>query len=764
MAYTQDNRRLKIKTPLGPNDLLLNGFAGREAISQLFHYQLRCVGEIATKIPFESVLGEPVTVEVALPGNKKRFFNGICARISQGARDATFTGYHLEIVPKAWLLTRKTQSRIFQHLSIPDILKKVLTGLPVTYEIQGTFEPRDYCAQYRESDFAFASRLMEEEGIYYFFKHSDGSHQMVVANTPGSHSDLPVKSSLIFESVGGGARTEDRVSAWEKVQELRASKTTLWDHCFELPHKHLEADKPIQASVAAGKSSHKLALSANSKLELYDWPGAYAQRFDGINKGGGEQPAELQKIFTDNKRTVDLRMQAEAAASVLVNAASNCRQVVSGHKFTLERHFEGDGPWVVYQVEHVASESADLRSGGGGFNYQNSFTCFPVALPFRPPRVTPTPVVRGTQSAVVVGPKGEEIFTDKYGRVKVQFHWDREGKNDTDSSCWVRVAQPVAGRRWGSSFWPRIGQEVIVDFLEGDPDQPIILGSVYNADQMPPYLGDGLDSKHKNDNKLSGFKSNTTMGGAGYNEMRMDDTKGKEQLFLHGERNMDVRVKNESMESVGSNKHLTVGGEKDGQTFGNYKVLVHRHMGLRVRKTLEQIVGSTMWLTVGTEGGDSGSNMVLVVKGNRYKLVENEEHVHIKTDRKEKVDGGQSLTVGGDQNEKVQNHALEAVQEIHLKAGTKVVIEAGAQLSLKGPGGFIDIGPGGVTINGTIVKINSGGSAGSGAGATPGVARRRRRGQEARPDSGRRFEVGHEVMSVRRHDHGGREKKRADRR
>ena len=720
MAYTQAGRRLVVKTPLGKDDLLLSGFSGHEAISQPFFFQLECVAENAKTIPFDGLLGQKVTVEISLPGGSKRFINGSCLRVAQGARDATFTRYLLDLVPEAFLLSRKTQSRIFQHLSIPDILKKVLKGFPVTWEIQGTFHPRDYCVQYRESDFAFASRLMEEEGIYYFFKHSDGSHTMVVANSPGSHSDVsPGPSNLIFEAVGGGTREEDRVNAWEKAQELKSSKVVLWDHCFELPHKHLEAPSPIQGSVAAGKSSHKLQLGANAPLELYDFPGAYAQRFDGINKGGGEQPAEIQKIFQDNSRTADLRMQSEAAASVLVHAASNCRQIVSGHKFTLQRHFEGDGSWVVYQVGHTASEAADVHSGGGGFTYQNHFSCFPVALPFRPPRVTPIPTVRGSQTAVVVGPPGEEIFTDKYGRVKVQFHWDREGKSDTDSSCWVRVGQPIAGRRWGASFWPRIGQEVIVDFLEGDPDQPIIVGSVYNADQMPPYLGDGPDSKHKNDNKLTGVKSNTTMGGEGYNEWRFDDAKGKEQIFLHAERNMDTRVKGASMESVGGDKHLTVGGEKDGQTWGDYNELVYKNVRLHNKGGLQQTVGGGMFLTIGGESEDPG-DLQTVVKGDRAALVEQNEHLHVKGSAKEAIDGGLGLTVGGDLDAKVGTKlAAEAGQEIHLKAGMKVVIEAGVQLSLKGPGGFVDIGPAGVTIQGTMVKINSGGSAGSGSGASP---------------------------------------------
>ena len=725
MAYTQDGRKLVVKTPLGKNDLLLSGFSGHEAISQPFLFQLECVAENATKIPFDGLLGKKVTAEISLPGGSKRWLNGVCNRVAQGARDATFTRYLLDLVPAVSLLSQKTQSRIFQHKKVyPEILKEVLKGvegLEVTWEIQGTFENRDYCVQYRESDFAFASRLMEEEGIYYFFKHADGSHTMVVTNQ--SQPDIsPGKSNLIFDAVGGGTRAEDRVHAWEKMQELRSSKVTLWDHCFELPHKHLEAPEapvPIQASVVAGKSSHMLQLAANAPLELYDFPGRYAQRFDGINKSGGEQPAEIQKIFKDNSRTTDLRAQAEASASVLVHAASNCRQNVSGHKFSLERHFEGDGSWVVYQVGHTASEAADVRSGGGSFAYQNHFSCFPAGLPFRPPRVTPIPTVRGTQTAVVVGPKGEEIFTDKYGRVKVQFHWDREGKNDTDSSCWIRVGQPIAGRRWGASFWPRIGQEVIVDFLEGDPDQPIIVGSVYNSDQMPPYLGDGPDGKHKNDNKVSGVKSNTTLDGEGFNEWRFDDTKGKQQVFLHAERNMDTRVKSESMESVGSNKHLTVGGEKDGQKWGNYKSLIYGHVGLRNRKQHSQIVGGSMFLTIGTEPTGNES-LQTVVKGARLALVEKNDNIHIKGDRMEAVDGGQSLTVGGDQQEKVgQNHALEAAQAIYLKAGTTLVIEAGMQLSLKVGGNFIDISPAGISIVGTMVMINSGGAAGSGTNPNP---------------------------------------------
>ncbi|HYE65342.1 MAG TPA: type VI secretion system tip protein TssI/VgrG, partial [Pyrinomonadaceae bacterium] len=606
-TYIQAERPMAVTTPLGPDVLLLVGFKGYEAISQLFNFQLDMIAENKTEVAFDKLLGQKVTIRLSLPDEKKRYFSGICNRVSQGIRDKTFTTYRAEIVPQFWLLTKRAQSRIFQHKSIPDILKEVLKGLDVSYQIQGDFHPRDFCVQYRETDFNFASRLMEEEGIYYFFKHTESGHQMVVANVGITHPDMPEQNKFIFEELEEGKRDELRIHSWEKSQELRSGKYTLWDHCFELPHKHLEAEQPIQDSVQVGTMTHKLKVGGNDKLEIYDFPGEYAQRFDGVDKGGGERPADLQKIFQDNKRTVNIRMAQETVPGIIIRGTGNCRNFVSGHDFTLERHFNADGQYLLTSVQHSANLEGDYRSGElNDFVYQNSFTCIPSAIPFRPPRITPKPFVQGTQTAVVVGPAGEEIFTDKYGRVKVQFHWDREGKNDADSSCWVRVAQVWAGKRWGAFFWPRIGQEVIVDFLEGDPDQPIIVGSVYNVDQMPPYLGKGPDAKHPNDNKVSGIKTNTTPGGQGFNELRFDDTKGKEQIFIHAERNIDTRIKNDAMERVVGNRHLIVGAEKDGKKSGDQREMVYRDKHLHVHRHQVEHVGGNMELLVG--GGDGDGN------------------------------------------------------------------------------------------------------------------------------------------------------------
>ncbi len=770
-TYTQTSRPLTIATPLGSDGILVVGLSGHEAISSLFHLQVELLVENDKDLPFEGMLGKNVTLTLLTPNDEPRYHNGLCNRIRQGAQDDTFTSYSLDIVPSLWLLTKRAQSRIFQHVTVPDILKQVLADLDVSFELQGTFQPRDYCVQYRETDFNFASRLMEEEGIYYFFKHSEGGHTLVLANTPQSHPELPCGADLNYELPSGGNWLEDRVQTWEKLQELRSGKYTLWDHTFELPHKHVEASKNIVSSVEVGTVTHQLQVGGNGNLELYDYPGEYAQRFDGVNKGGGEQPADIQNIFADNQRTVGIRMQEEAVPGLMIQGSSSYRQLVSGHKFSLGGHYNANGPYVLTAVQHTAKVS-NARSGGGEFHYSNNFTAIPFDLPFRPTRMAPKPFVQGTQTAVVVGPAGQEIFTDKYGRVKVQFHWDRQGQRNADSSCWVRVAQPWAGKRWGASFWPRIGQEVIVAFQEGDPDQPIIVGSVYNADQMPPYLGNGPDPEHPNDNTLTGVKSNSTLGGVGFNEWRFDDTKGKEQIFVHAEKDQDVRVKNDrrewighdrslivkhdKMEEVEADKHIYVHHNHSEHIGGNMELLVDKDQDIVIKKTKKELINEDNHLHVNGDRKQmvDGSHD-LTVGGDQKELIQGKNDFHVAGDRKMGVDGNQDLTVGKDQKESVQgsNHlvvskdqnekiggslslkvgkdqqastgnkyAHEAGQEIHLKSGQKVVIEAGQQLTIKAAGGFIDIGPGGITIQGILVKINSGGSPGNGSGASPKTA------------------------------------------
>jgi type VI secretion system secreted protein VgrG len=682
--YKQAQRTLSVTTPLGPDVLLLVGFRGRDAVSELFEYELDLLAENSADVAFDKLLGQKVTVTFrwGRENDKKTYLNGMCIRLSQAERDSTFTRYRMGLVPQCWLLTRKAQSRIFQRLSVPDILKKVLTGFDVSYEIQGSFLPRDFCVQYRETDFNFACRLMEEEGIYYFFKHSDGNHTMVVANTPQGHADMPVQNSVRYEQAFGGSRDELRVVAWEKAQVLRSGKVTLWDHCFELPHKHLEAEKTIQESAAAGSVTHKLKVGGNDKLEIYDFPGEYAQRFDGVDKGGGDQASELEKIFQDNKRTVEIRMQQEALPSLVIEGESNCRQFVSGHKFSLEKHFNADGSYVMTSVEHrMTLTAADYRSGEGIAKYRNAFTCIPAALPYRPPRTTPKPVVQGTQTAVVVGPSGEEIFTDKYSRVKVQFHWDRQGKNDTDSSCWVRVATLWAGKQWGMIHIPRIGQEVVVDFLEGDPDQPIIVGSVYNADMMPPYALPANKTQ-------SGVKSRSSLHGgpSNFNEIRFEDKKSSELLTIHAERNQEISVEADESHSVGHDRSKTIGHDET----------------TKVTHDRTETVGNDETITIGVNRTETvGSNEVVTIGSSRVHTIGAADVLTVGAARTVTVGAGEVVTIGG-------ALAVSVGGEASVTVGEKATVTVGAASVMMNKDGTIEVKGKEIKVTGTqSVKVSA---------------------------------------------------------
>jgi type VI secretion system secreted protein VgrG len=748
---------MRVKTPLGDDVMLLVGFSGQEGISQLFHYRLDLLVEHTKKgekpvpraIAIDDLLGKSITIEMLLPGDQKRYFNGICNRIGQGEMNETFTTYYMEVVPKLWLLTRTARCRIFQppESSVPQILKKVLKGIDIEDKIQGTFHPRDYCVQYRETDFNFLCRTMEEEGIYYYFTHDDGNHKLVLANTPAGHPDLPGDSEIQYEDVAAGTREDDRIYDWSKQQELRSGKYTLWDYCFEKPDSHLDASTEIQANVDVGEETHKLKVGDNGQMEIYDYPGEYAQRFDGIDKGGGEKPADIEKIFEDNARTTGIRMQQEAVGSLLIQGASNVRHLVAGHKFTLTEHINANGEYVLTGVSHSA-RAADYLSSDGEFSYSNTFTCIPSGLPYRPQRNTPKPVVPGTHTAVVVGPAGEEIFTDKYSRVKVQFHWDREGKKDAGSSCWVRVATLWAGTQWGMIHIPRIGQEVVVDFLEGDPDQPIIVGSVYNAAHMPPY---GLP-----DNKTqSGIKTRSSLGGSpdNFNEIRFEDKKGSEQLFIHAEKNQDIEVENDETHWVGHDRTKTIDHDETTLVKHDRTETVDNNETITVHGARTETVDKDETITIHQNRTETVDlNETITVSGDRTRTVSKNETVTVALTRTHTVGineminvgaaqevtvgglraltvglthaitvgGAQTMTIGGNLTETVGKSRKETVAKDHTvtvggssayQIGKKLAIEAGDEISLTaGDASIVLKKDGTVTIKGKNVTVKGSGN------------------------------------------------------
>ena len=539
MSYTQENRLISIDTPLGKDVLLLEGFRGAEGISSPFGFELDLVS-LNHNISFTSIIAKNVTISIILENGDKRFFNGIISRFSQGRGVSTqkgdpFSYYHATMVPWFWLLTKTTDSRVFQNMSVIDIVDDLFKEKHKKYNfgeikmdhrvaVQGTHDKWDYCVQYRETDFNFISRLLEEEGIYYYFEHEKGKHTMVLADSPREHKTCPNRSRIRYRISVGGREEEDMISELERTQQIRPGEYTLNEFNFEIPSTDLKVNVPGKQKLAPGKR------------ELYSYPGVYEKRNEG-------------------DRLVKIRMEEEEAQITTISGASNCRVFTSGYKFTLSDHFRNDMNDKEYVLTSVSHQAHQDHSAEASLSYLNRFACIPFDVPFRPPRLTPIPFVQGSQTAIVVGPKGEEIYTDKYGRVKVQFHWDREGKKDENSSCWIRVAQIWAGENWGAMFIPRIGQEVVVEFLEGDPDRPLITGRVYHGTNMPPYaLPDEMTK--------STIKSNSSKGGGGFNELRFEDKKGKEEIYIHGQKDWTIAILNDKNQTIGHDETLKVDGNR----------------------------------------------------------------------------------------------------------------------------------------------------------------------------------------------------------
>ncbi|MFX0198773.1 MAG: type VI secretion system Vgr family protein, partial [Candidatus Hodarchaeota archaeon] len=491
------------------------------------------------------------------------------------------------------------------------------------------YQPREYCVQYRETDLNFISRLLEEEGIYYFFEHAQDKHLLVFGDSTVNYKPIQGKAEVLFHPPDAMVPKEEVVNAFIFSRQIRSGMVTLRDFNFEKPALDLTAQEKSKVF---------------QKLEVYDYPGDYS------DEGAGKKLAQV-------------RLQEAMAFMDKAEGQSVCPRLIPGFTYKLNGHDRENfnQEYLIIEVMHSGSQPQvleELSDAELGFSYSNHFFGIPSSITFRPERKTPKPFVEGVQTAIVVGPKGEEIYTDEYGRVKVQFHWDREGKGDENSSCWIRVSHAWAGTGWGGIYIPRIGQEIIVDFLEGDLDKPIITGRVYNAENTVPY-------KLPGDKTKSTVKSLSSTGGEGFNEIRFEDKKGEEQVFIHAEKDHDIRVKNDFRTWIGNESHL-------------------------------------------------------IVKKDVLSLVEGDQHLTVKGDHNEKVDGTISIESGTDVQEKVgNNHALEAGSEIHLKAGQNLILEAGTNITLKVGGNFVALSSSGVTVSGSQILLNSGGSAGSGSGSSP---------------------------------------------
>lgn len=661
-TYTQVNRLLTLDSPAADNALMVTSFAATERISGLFDGQIEMVAERAkagSVVP-EEIIGKKMTLQVALTseyeGSSRRFFNGVVKRFSQGHTDRRFVHYRAEVAPWTWLLTLTSGCRIFQSMTVLEIVQKLFDEMKssypelVAYRVSTTNEytKLDYCVQYRETSFNFISRLLEEEGIFYFFEHEKDKHTLVLADNPAAHKPCPNQETAQYVPEGGWDEMANPVTEWHVDHELRPGKYTIRDFHFQMPSKSLEAVEPT-----------KFEIAGNSKLEIYDYPGDYAARFNDKGRQGEVEP-EATKL-------VKVRMEEQETSHAEITGASMCRGFLPGYGFKLAGHSNKkmNGDYVLTQVRHSAVQSpwyvSEDREEPVAEPYQNSFSCIPADILFTPPRVTPKPVVQGPQTAMVVGPSGEEIYTDEFSRIKVQFHWDREGKRDENSSCWVRVSQPWAGVGWGSVSVPRIGQEVVVDFVEGDPNHPLIVGRLYNADAMPPYpLPAG--------GMVSGLKSNSTPGGGGYNEMSMNDTKGKELITVHAQYDMDTTVEHDDRQTI-----------KTGDR--TIKIIAGKHT--------ETIKGDT--------------TIVIETGNNSYDVQTGTHTHHVKGLVKEDYDATQDTTVK-------DNITIKSVTAmITIDAKTEIFLHCGAStLSMK-EDGTIKMAGKDIEITGTnSVKVGVG--------------------------------------------------------
>lgn len=668
-SYSQDHRLLAIETPLGKDVLLLQEMTGYEGLSRLFTYELDLLAYDNDSLEFKSIVGQKATISIQLPDGSRRRINGYISRFTQGESDERlFTRYHAQLVPWLWFLTRQSDCRIFQNLSVPDIISQVFNLFSFQdfrLNLSGTYPTLEYCVQYRETSFNFVSRLMEEYGIFYYFDHStEGKHEMVLADQ-SNKLPLSANSPISYDTQVGGLDDPEVIASWRVGQEVRTGKYSVTDYNFITPSTSLLANDPTVVE-----------LSASQGLELFDYPGLHTDKDQG------------DKVAT-------VRMQEEEAGHLVIAAAGNPRSLTTGYSFELKNHYRHDQNtnYVVTEIRHFASAGQSYNTTGSqrGESYSNRFTCIPANVTFRPARITPKPFVQGPQPALVVGKTGEEIWVDNYGRVKVQFYWDRLGEKNENSSCWIRVSQPWAGANWGAIWIPRIGQEVLVSFLEGDPDRPVITGRVYNAEQMPPYT---LPDHQTRSTFMS--RSSKDGGQKNYNELRFEDLKGSEQIFINAEKDMDLRVENDSREYIGANRHLIVTANQQE------KINADKHLQVQGNH-LEKI----------------GGNMSLQITGNQMESVTGNKSLSVSGNHSESVTGVSSLAVTMNRDLTAMSYALKTDTTIHLNAGLSAVIEAGVDLTIKVGGSFIDINPAGVFISGPMVFINSGGASGSAPDASP---------------------------------------------
>ncbi|CAN5807215.1 type VI secretion system spike protein VgrG1b [soil metagenome] len=655
----QKERELELFSSLGEEALLLDSFSYSEELGMPYALTIGVRLGKPDADPYDT-LGKMLNVRIRQLNKEDRHLHAMVRAVQEPGAAKGARIFMLTCVPKLWALSVMADCKIFQNKTVPDIIKAVLGDADIAVEsrLEGTYRKWLYCVQYRESDLQFITRLMEQEGITYFFVHSDDDAEMILVDSTGGHQAIPGYTDLEYHDPDSKL-VHDALNDWRQSVALQSERVGLRDYDFKAPSKNLEKIKKLDFK-------HVI-----KNTEMFDYPGEYWQA------GEGAQAAQV-------------KAEQLAAHAQVFSGEGPWRGAQVGGTFALKDPTNAlrAGLTEKYMVTAMTMTGAnDEFSSGkpGGAHVRTSISAIPATRPFRPRQRTPRPIIAGPQTAEVVGPSGEEIHTDEHGRVKVQFHWDREGKKDENSSCWVRVSQYAAGSGRGSISIPRVGDEVIVEFAEGDPDRPIITGRLYNGTNKPPFALPG--SKN-----VEGSKTSSSKGGGGHNEMSLDDSKGKEKINIHGQYDMATTVKHDQTNTIQNdqkddvtNNRTTKVGVDDAETIGsNQKVEVGAKQTVKT--------GADQEVTV-------GANQIV-------KVASNTEHSS-GANNTTKATGKFTMSSGGPMK-------IDAGAKMEISAAAALDISA-AKITLKAGGSTIEIGPGGIKITsgapidikGAVVKVNS---------------------------------------------------------
>ncbi len=689
-SYAQTKRILSFTSPLGADVLLAESFHGSEEISRLFDFHVDVLATPKTSVKPADLIGKRATlhIEVADDGTR-RSINGMIASLESLGGDSDFNAYRVRMVPSLWLLSLNTQTRVFQGKTVVDIVKAVLGAYSITPQddTRTTYTSLEYCTQYRETDLAFVSRLMEQHGIFYYFMHTASDHTLVLADASAQLSPCPVEATFRHAS-----NPDDRAGFYDLVIDRFALRSTLatgqhklWDYRF--------SQFAVSNSDSSSDSKGPLGQNAHEFYDYADAASAYLK-----TESGDGNTAKLQTLFQNVTRDV------ADAQTVVAEGESNASTMQSGFTFTLTEYPQSsaNGKYLLTRVEHSGTQRPSYRpelTPATTGPYRNRFQAQPAATAYRAVRHTPKPRVHGVVTGKVVAPSGDDSYLDKYGRVCVQFWWDRNRKPSTTDNTLLRVAQQWAGKGWGTYFWPRINDEVLIDFLDGDPDAPIVVGSLYNGTNMPRY-------NPANEYTRSGILTQSSKNGAtaNANELRFEDLKGSEQIFLNAEKDFDVHVEHDWHTQVDNEQHLTVKKNR-------YEAIQGESHSKVAKDSVAEVGGDAHRKVAGKQLEETTGDKSEKVGGNHFYAAGGDAHVDVSQALNQKVGMNYSLQVGENQYNKAgMLYVVDSGEEVHIKGGMNVVIDGGMGVCLSGPGGFISIGPAGVTIQGILVQINSGGA------------------------------------------------------